>query len=242
MMGDFEKYLAWRFGIIVVKKEVSLDEGYIMTFALNDAQYEKVLSQEKMFQALIFMAQSFIAENINLPFSAQRTGKITTSGKLLIVSGSDTFISAILYQLFGFQNQTAEEIYYIPLQNRINSSGDKAAIDFLHSLVLKDDTVQKFYIPADSLSNIKKQLNQSEYKNRLLISLKLSLNNLKAYCNGLDKARSNGNVIEYDTETESIDEFDMSDVNRKKIQYREYITTCRKFVTDANIYLDELGW
>ena len=242
MIGDFEKFLEWRFGVKVSEKELSLDEGCIMTFILSDQQYKKVISQEKMFQTFIFRTQSFIAETMNLPFSLQRVGKLDLNGKLLILSGSNSFISAMLYQLLGYKNLKAEEVFCIPLQNRINDFGDRPAIDILNSLDCQDDTIQKLNIPSDSLDNIKKQFDQSEYRKRLLVSLGLTFYNLRAFCNGLDKARINGDVIEYDIEAESTDEFDMSDINRKKIQYREYITTCRKFVADANRYMDELGW
>lgn len=242
MMGSFQKFLEWRFGVKVSQRELSLDEGCIMTFILSDQQYKNVISQEKMFQTFIFRTQSFIAETMNLPFSLQHVGKIELNGKFLVLSGSNTFISTMLYQLLGYKNLKAEEVFCIPLQNRIIDSGDRPAIDILNSLDCQDDTIQKLNIPSDSLDNIKEQCNQSEYKKRLLVSLGLAFYNLRAYCNGLDKARINGDVIEYDTETESIDEFDMSDMNKKKIQYREYIAACHKFVTDANRYLDELGW
>ena len=242
MIDDFEKFLEWRYGVKVVNGSYTLDDGYIMALALTDAQWKRVLSQKDMIQTYVFRAKSSIAFNMNVPFSLQREGKITSRGNLLILSGSDVFIDIMLFQFFGYKNQKAEEIFCIPLQNRINGSGDKPAINFLNSLNLQEETMANLKIPADLLDVMKKQLSQSDYKKRLLVSLGLAFYALKGWCNGFDKARITGKVLEYDIDTEDIDEYDMSESNKMKIQYKTYMETCQKLVADANIYMDELGW
>jgi len=195
-----------------------------------------------MIQTYVFRAKSSIAYNMRLPFSLQREGRIASKGNHLILSGSDDFIDLMLLQFFGYKNQKAEEIFCIPLQNRINGSGDKPAINFLNSLNLKEETITSLNIPADLLDVMKKQLSQSDYKKRLLISLGLAFFTLKGWCNGFDKARITGKVLEYDINAEDIDEYNMSEANKMKIQYKTYMETCQKLVTDANTYMDELGW
>ncbi len=50
LIDDFEKFLEWRYGVKVVNGSYTLDDGYIMTLALTDAQWERVLSQKDMIQ------------------------------------------------------------------------------------------------------------------------------------------------------------------------------------------------
>lgn len=242
MKDDFEKFLEWRYGVKVVNVSHTLEDGYTMAFALTDTQWKRVLSQKDMIQTYVFRAKSSIAFNMNVPFSLQRDGKIAAKGNLLILSGSDVFIDIMLYQFLGYKNRKAEEIFCIPLQNRINGSGDLPAINFLNSLNPQEETIAKLKIPADLLDVMKKQLSQSDYKKRLLVSLGLAFFTLKGWCDGFDKARITGTVLEYDIDEKNIDEYDMSEANKMKIQYKTYMETCQKLMTDANIYMDELGW
>lgn len=242
MINDFGKYLGWRYGVKVISGSYTPKDGYIMTLVLTDTQRKRVISQKDMIQTFIFRAKSLMAYNMGLPFSLQREGKIGVHGNQLILSGSDIFVDIMLFQLLGYKNPKAEEIFCIPLQNRINGSGDELAINFLNSFNSQDENIVNLNIPTDSLDAIKKQINQSEYQKRLLVSLGLSFYSLKGVCKGFDKARINGTVLEYDIETEDIDEYDTNEINKKKIQYKAYIESCEKFVTDANRYMDELGW
>ena len=242
MIDDFEKFLEWRYGVKVVNGSYTLDDGYIIELGLTDVQWKSVLSQKDMIPTYVFRAKSFIAFNMNRPFSLQREGKIISTGNLLVLSGSDDFINVMLFQFFGYRNQKAEEIFCIPLQNRINGSGNKPAINFLNSLNLQEETMANLKLPTDLLDVMKKQFSQSDYNKRLLVSLGFAFFTLKGWCDAFDKARITGKVLEYDIETEDIDEYDMSELNKLKIQYRTYMETCQKLVKDANIYMDELGW
>ena len=145
-------------------------------------------------------------------------------------------------QLFEIKNHKAEEIFCIPLQNRIIASGDEQAIFFLKSFNPQDKALFRLNMPTDLLDVMKKKLSQSDYRNRLLISLGIAFFTLKDWCRGFDKAQIAGKAMEYDIETEDVDEFDMSDENKKKILFKTYVEACQKFMADATIYMDELGW
>lgn len=242
MIDDLKKYLEWRYGIKVCSTNYTLEDGYIISLILTDAQWNRVLSQKNMFQTYIFRAKSFMAYNMLLPFSSQREGEISIKSNLLILSGSNMFIDIMLSQLLEYKNQKAEEIFCIPLQNRITGSGDTLAIDYLNSLDPQDETIADLNIPTNSLDIIKQQLSQGEYTKRLLISLGVTFFRLKGYCNGFDKARINNEVLEYDIDAEDLAEYNMNDVNTRKLLYRTYMQTCQKFAADANRYMDELSW